>query len=249
VVTCKNCGSPVAENFCPKCGQKADTHRFTVRHIFHNFFHSFTHVDSGLLYLIKELFIRPGTVIREYIEGRRKKYFNPFQYLVLSIAAMVFVMVKFNLGTLILGNVHITGDKALVFQAQFTSFLYQYINIFQFITLPILSGYSYLFFRKSGFNYAENLVLNTFLSAQRHLLFILVIPFLLIFPDSAKQVNSFYLAIWMIYMIWTYISFFKPKSKVWAGIKTFIVSTLFFITNALLLLAIFYLFFYKSPVL
>jgi hypothetical protein len=246
MILCKNCGSEVAENYCPKCGQKADTHRFSVKHILHDFFHSFTHVDSGILFLIKELFIRPGTVIREYIEGKRKKYFNPFQYLILSIAAVVFVTVKFDLGTLLMGNLQMSGKGVAVFQQQFTKFMYQYFNIFQFITIPVLSLYSYIFFKRSGYNYAENLVLNTFLSSQRHLGFLLFAPVFYFFREQAPNINRVFLLLWTAYTIWAYIGFYKPKNKIWAGVKTVIISFLFFITNGALLLLVFYIFFYKA---
>lgn len=242
---CKNCGSEVLENYCPKCGQKADTHRFTVKHILHDFFHSFTHVDSGILYLFKELFLRPGTVIREYTEGKRKKYFNPFQYLVLTVAAVVFVTVKFDLGALLMGNLQMSGDGIAEFQIQFTKFLYQYFNIFQFLTIPLLSLYSYLLFRKSGFNYAENLVLNSFLSSQRHIYFLVFAPVFYYFRAQAPGINRIFLTLWTAYTIWAYLGFYKPKNKIWAGVKAVIISFLFFISNGLLLLAVFYLFFYK----
>lgn len=245
MTACKNCGSEVSENFCPKCGQKADIHRFTLKHILHDFFHSFTHVDSGILFLIKELFLRPGTVIREYIEGKRKKYFNPFQYLVIITAVIVFVTIKFDLGMLVMGNLQIKGESAGEFQAQFMKFLYQYFNIFQFATIPLISIYSYLFFRKSGYNYSENLVLNTFLTSQRHLIFLVFAPFVYFFRDVAPEIGRVFMSVWAIYFIWAYIGFFMPKNKIWAGIKSFIISVLFFAVNALVLLAIFYFFFYK----
>src|SRR5688572_27774986 len=94
VSICKNCGSRVAENFCPKCGQKKNVHRFTLKHIIHDFIHVFTHLERGLPFLIKELFIRPGDTVKEYIEGKRNKYYNPFQYFVLSTAVVVFLTVK-----------------------------------------------------------------------------------------------------------------------------------------------------------
>ena len=245
MITCKNCGNTVLEDFCPKCGQKAVIYRYTVKHIILDFFHVFTHVNSGILYLIKELFLHPGTVIKEYIEGKRKKYFNPFQYLVLSIAAVVFVTVKLDLGSLIMGNMQLQGSDITEFQIQFTEFLYRYFNIFQFATIPVASIYSYLFFRKSGFNYAENLVLNTFLSAQRHLTFLMFAPILYVFKDSAPLINRVYLLLWTVYFVWAYIGFFGPKNKFRTGLKSFFVSGLYFITNGLLLLAVFYLFFYR----
>ncbi|GEM_PF-4297466 len=79
---CLNCGAAwqPGMNYCPQCGQKTDIHRLTFTHILHEFFHAFTHADKGIFHLLKGLATQPGTVAREYVEGKRKKYFNPFTF-------------------------------------------------------------------------------------------------------------------------------------------------------------------------
>lgn len=77
MIECKNCGTAFEGKFCPNCSQKAATHRLTLGHFIHETTHALTHTDKGILLLIKELFVRPGIVAREYVEGKRKKYFNP----------------------------------------------------------------------------------------------------------------------------------------------------------------------------
>ena len=86
---CSNCSAVISENakWCSACGQSAHIHRFNFHHILHEFFHALTHADKGFLYLLKELAIRPGKVLLEYIiEGKRKKYFNPFTFLMIILA-------------------------------------------------------------------------------------------------------------------------------------------------------------------
>lgn len=245
MTTCKNCGTKLNDKYCPHCGQKAAIHRFTLKHILHDFFHVFTHLDRGLPFLIKELFTRPGEVVREYLEGKRSKYYNPFQYFLLSSAVVLFLTVKLDLGTLMIGSVTITGDAAALFRAQFIPFLYQYFNVLQFVTLPLLSFYSYLFFRKAGYNYAENLVLNTFYTSQRHLLYVVFAPLMFFFKSAAPGISRLYLMLWTLYYCWAYVKFFRSKNTVWAVLKTMMVLFLFVISNAAILLLVFYFFFYK----
>ena len=95
-VTCKNCETIFEGNFCPNCSQKAGTHRFSVKHIVHEAFHAFTHTDKGIFFLIKEMLKRPGKVALEYNGGRRKKYFNPFTFLLIMIALNIFFTQKAN---------------------------------------------------------------------------------------------------------------------------------------------------------
>jgi hypothetical protein len=90
-MNCKNCEATVNGKFCSRCGQNADVHRITVGHLVHEFTHAITHADKGFLLLVKELLRKPGTVPREYLEGKRKKYFNPFSFLVIMTAASAFL--------------------------------------------------------------------------------------------------------------------------------------------------------------
>src|SRR5689334_23434282 len=91
---CKNCSTEFEGKFCPNCSQKANTHRFTIGHFAHDAFHAVTHTDKGVLFLIKELFRRPGEVALEYNAGKRKKYFNPITYLLLVSALQIFAAQK-----------------------------------------------------------------------------------------------------------------------------------------------------------
>lgn len=91
---CPNCSAPLRETdrFCARCGQKTHQHRFNLPHIFHEFFHAFTHADKGVLMLVRDLALRPGRVLREYIvEFKRARYFNPFTFLLLVLGFTVFI--------------------------------------------------------------------------------------------------------------------------------------------------------------
>src|SRR5260370_35990241 len=88
---CLNCGAALlaSQNYCPNCGQKADTARITMRQLLFNFLQTFTHAERGLLNLMKGLAINPGRTATEYVEGKRKSYFNPFTFLAVCIAFML----------------------------------------------------------------------------------------------------------------------------------------------------------------
>src|SRR5690349_5843120 len=93
-MNCKNCESTVDANFCSNCGQKAHIHRITIGHVVHEFIHAVTHADKGFLLLIKKLITRPGIVARQYIEGKRKTYFNPLSFIVITSAIHAFISYK-----------------------------------------------------------------------------------------------------------------------------------------------------------
>src|SRR6185436_4781232 len=85
---CLNCGAELIprQNYCLYCGQKADTPRITFSYLAGEFLHAFAHADKGLFNLIKSLAMDPGKVAIDYVEGRRKRYFNPFGFLTICIA-------------------------------------------------------------------------------------------------------------------------------------------------------------------
>jgi hypothetical protein len=248
-MTCKNCGNNFEGKFCNNCGQKADMHRFTIKHALHDFFHTFTHVDSGLFFLIKELFLRPGIVAKEYIEGKRKKYFSPIQYLILAVAVATFFSVKYNLMGPVSGNVNPEVYNQLneisKFFLQFNQFIYKYFNLILFVAVPVMALFSWLFYKKSGYNYAENVILNVFLAAQRTLIFILLAPFLYFFRNYWHIIIAIYYITWIIYIGWAYVQFFNQKpSRV---ILKYIVLILIFVPLIQAMSwGIFYVFFYHK---
>ena len=86
---CLNCGTEFERNFCPECGQSADTGRFTMRFIFENLIAAFTSKDGGLWFTLKNLFSRPGAMMVEILNGKRKRYFSPFPLLFFALTIYI----------------------------------------------------------------------------------------------------------------------------------------------------------------
>ena len=89
--TCLNCGTEFQGNFCPECGQDAKTSRFTLRFIWSNLFVAILGRDGGIAYTIKNLFTRPGAMIVEILNGKRRKYVSPFPTLFLALTLYVLI--------------------------------------------------------------------------------------------------------------------------------------------------------------
>ena len=88
---CLNCGTEFEDNFCPKCGQSAETGRFTLRFIFGNLLAAVLGRDGGIAYTLKNLFTRPGKMIAEILNGKRKKYVSPFPMLFLALTVYILI--------------------------------------------------------------------------------------------------------------------------------------------------------------
>ncbi len=88
---CLNCEKKLTDQFCSGCGQKADTHRITFKNfIFHDLLHGTFHIEKGILFTAKEALLRPGKAALDYISGKRKRYYNVFYLVLLTIGVMLF---------------------------------------------------------------------------------------------------------------------------------------------------------------
>ena len=85
---CLNCTQPLTgnENFCSYCGQKNTTKKLSFGVFLNNLFEGMFSYDSRFWRTFIPLLLKPGKVSKEFIEGKRVKFVNPFQmYLNVSI--------------------------------------------------------------------------------------------------------------------------------------------------------------------
>lgn len=177
---CLNCQAELKGSYCFQCGQKI-THRYTVNHVIHELIHVFTHADKGIFGFAWNIIRKPGLIALDLVEGKRKRHFNLFQYLIIIIGFATFLMVKSNIMGSVSENMQQmvnmeTSTKQQEFQQNLSVGLQKYNNIFQMTLIPVFALFSWLLLgRKRKFNYAENIVLHTAASAQSNTLSILTI--------------------------------------------------------------------------
>ncbi|RZJ35991.1 MAG: DUF3667 domain-containing protein [Flavobacterium sp.] len=179
---CRNCDTAyVAEyKFCPSCGQKANLHRLSLHEVFHEAIHYFTHADKGIFQLLRDLATRSGFVAREYVDGKRKKYFPPLNFYLLVAAIHVSTATVFEKTNDHVGKTAgaAAGDaQALRMErlAQATHFLNHYGNFTAMIILPFTALVLYLFYRKARFNYTEHLVACMYMAGFCTLIYAIII--------------------------------------------------------------------------
>ena len=89
---CLNCGTDFEGKFCPECGQNAETGRFTMRFIYENLLAAFISKDGGIWFTLKNLFTRPGEMIVEILNGKRRRYFSPFPMLFFVLTVYILLI-------------------------------------------------------------------------------------------------------------------------------------------------------------
>lgn len=90
---CLNCGKPLRgdENFCSYCGQKNTTKKLNFGTFINNLFSGFLSYDSRFWTTFIPLLTKPGKVSKEYIEGKRARFVNPFR-LYLNVSIVFFLI-------------------------------------------------------------------------------------------------------------------------------------------------------------
>lgn len=94
---CLNCGHllDVSDKYCPNCSQANSTKKLVLKDFFDEFFSSLINYDSKLLKTLYSLLVKPGTITKDYIKGKRIAYTNPFRFL-LSLAFLYLLMFTYN---------------------------------------------------------------------------------------------------------------------------------------------------------
>jgi hypothetical protein len=102
---CANCGAPLADRYCGRCGQ--DSHAsLSFGHFLHELAEGLFHVDSKFWRTLRTLLSRPGLLTEQYLGGKRLAYSPPFRsYLVISIVYFVLESILAPQGSRVL-----TGD-------------------------------------------------------------------------------------------------------------------------------------------
>lgn len=208
---CKNCQHTFEGNFCSNCGQKTNTVRLNWHFVKDELQYTFLHINKGLLYTAKELFTRPGETIRGYIEGKRVQHYKPI--------LLVFVLAGLNgLLTHYIGiekMIPPTDNKAKIkagfsFGKESMDWILTHYALIELLLVPIISLCSYLAFKKWGYNYIENIIVNCFASGQRLFFGIAIFPLLylssytnnFLFISSILSIPTYLLTVWTYYKIY-----------------------------------------------
>ncbi|WP_298539293.1 DUF3667 domain-containing protein [uncultured Aquimarina sp.] len=97
-MTCRNCEYNITETarFCQSCGAKVVTERLTVKKIFLEFLNKVFGWDNTYLRTLRTMTVAPYVVVKDYIDGIRKKFMPPFTFLLIGLTAATLVFNAFS---------------------------------------------------------------------------------------------------------------------------------------------------------
>jgi len=208
---CLNCGNAIIERqrFCPECGQRTDTARLSMADVRRDLMHSFVNIERSLIAFAWALLTRPGVVAREYVQGKRRRYFGPFATLTVIVGATALA-------------INVSGYQVLAqdgFDRAPTDLLQHHFNLLLLAQLPLVGCACLVLFRSARLNLFEHMVLVAYALSVRAAFLLLVVPFSILTSNASPSplsVTLFWVA-WFTYFGWAGMQFYGgPRLWSWA---------------------------------
>lgn len=192
--------------------EEAEPQRLTIRYLFNEGFRKFLNLEKGWVRTARDMTLRPGKMVRRYINGDRKEYTHPLSYLVLN-GLIAFLLLKlFNFQELMAQEPIEFGVELspvqMKEQATMNEMMFQNLNLVYLALLVPFALYLRLFFRKSGLNLAEMLVFAIFTIAHTGLFGIVTMPLAKALELSPLGYSLMGICIQLIYVAFATITFF-----------------------------------------
>jgi hypothetical protein len=161
----------VEGHLVPNNGHDFSSDRISLFNLISDVPHAIFHVDRGILFNLRQLFIRPAAGIQEYLDGHRKRYFHPASYLVIALLVN-YLVVK-------LTNLHFYDEQELKTMTPLAAqairdydamqwWFLEHTYIYILLAISVSTLFLYFIFRlaRKQFNIAETAVVVLFTIAQ-----------------------------------------------------------------------------------
>ena len=185
-LSCKNCQTQLQGPVCHQCGQKYIAQRWSTLKLYQDFIHQITNIEKGFLFTVKALFAFPGTIIRDYWNGKTVPYYNPARYVLIWTALNLLLTIWLGIDDLLQESLQPQGLEAEFGEARVESAdqrLDSWMNILVLLLIPVNSLMTIWLFKKSGQNYAEHLILNTYILGQQALFGVFMVTLFYFLPS------------------------------------------------------------------
>ena len=217
--------------YCANCGQRSSVHKVTFRETLDDLADQLFSLSAPLSLTVKMLVVNPGQLFREYLSGKRKKYYKPISFFLLTTLIFLFLRWAIDFSSMgqVIGDPNtIPGvDNDLITQARI--YMVENINNLLFIFVFALALMLKLFFYKKY-------MLSEFLA---------VAFYLAGFYSLVGTLNSFYIRyinpdvqylamlFMQVYFVYAMISFFQVR-KFAVAIKSVFIYLLSYVLYAFL---------------
>ncbi len=169
---CSNCEVALTSRFCGSCGQDHRHRRLSYGGLAGDAIRAVTEVDGPFLKTLISLTVRPGTVVKEYLSGKRRRYVNPLKYSFLMGAFAVLVLHSIATEEEIRASISLPEFVPDEFRERVTSaqlWYRKYLNLFYLATLPLFAVILRVLFFWIPLRGVEHFVISLFMYGQVYL--------------------------------------------------------------------------------
>ena len=181
---CRHCGYGYDGRYCPQCGMASQHARFTFKRLINNFLDIWGFGNRPMFHTIRDLFWRPGYMIRDYLQGHHLSYFPPFKMLAVFTIIIVFVAWIFGFEDPLVSEKIVQAIKVMPHTGKTSTLAIDYISriliyldkndlyriLLQNVFVVIAA---WIVFRKKGFNLVETFFSQIYINCQLHLVALL----------------------------------------------------------------------------
>ena len=209
---CKHCGTEFTGGYCPKCSMPARWQRFNWRLLFLNFLDIWGLGNRPMFRTIRDLFWRPGYMIKDYLRGHHLSYFPPFKMLAVLTVLLVFFMWLVNQFTGASPDPTIQEEviKDTVIQSNYTLFGWrpspfwmmlweQFKNLIHYLdehllyrilllNIMLVIAVKWAFSKVSDFNYVETFISQIYINCQFLIIAIVTMLYTWRIPETTSIV-------------------------------------------------------------
>ena len=204
---CRNCGAARVGEYCADCGQHFLEDRLTFRLLAHEAWERV--VERGLLHTLRDMTARPGRVVRDYVEGRRRRYMSPLSFLLLggALTLLVFPLTRPLLEGYLRGQLRasfLDRPHPLLTPAQaeeyvrLTMLVSQNTTYVALFVCIVFALFLRLFFRRQGINLVESSVFALFTFGY---VYFVSAPFSLLLVAGMGNVQAYVYGVFPIYLV------------------------------------------------
>ena len=222
---CKNCNENLLETnkYCSNCSAKVVSNRLTLMYVVEEFLTTFISWDNKFFKTFLHLFTQPKSVVNSYLSGVRKRYMQPFPFMIVALTIYGVYMYFSKDQVLeyldaISGNTEANAEteKYAEMGKKSTEFAISYFNIVTFGSIPVLALINLLIFK--GKNFIEHCIALVYVYANYLLGYTIIGVLGLLFNISFTYVYPLTMVLMIVYHMFAYqkifeLSFFKITVK------------------------------------
>lgn len=204
-MNCKNCNDRLRLDFmyCPGCGAKVVKKRLTFKGLFADIAERLFNLENSFYRTLRDMTVRPEAVVLKYVEGTRRRYMSPMNYLALALGLSGIILVfmrkyaldKINFDAFGPGMNADAGEKIMNAAMEYNSFIF-------ILYIPVMAMAGWLTMNRREHNIPEHTVTSTYiLSHISFLTFPISLLVLFVAPDAYMQYSLWYVLFMVVFTI------------------------------------------------